>query len=101
MTLDQALLTGLVTATVVGLAITWLVHRTQAKWRQRDLLRRFIGSWAEEVVVPSEVDAVRFDDEGQGLKIEKDPRFPLAFKLVPKRLQRQYRKFIRARSTYI
>lgn len=101
MTLDQALLTGLVAATVVGLAITWLVHRTQAKWRQRDLLKQFIGSWAEQVAVPTEVDAVRFEDESQGLEIEKDPRFPLAFKLVPKGLQHQYKKFIEARSTYI
>lgn len=101
MTLDQALLTGLVAATVAGLAITWLVYQTHKKWRQRDLLRDFIGTWAEQVAVPNEVDAVRFEDKGLRLQVEQDAYFPLAFKLAPKGLQRQYEGFIRARSTYI
>ena len=101
MTLDQALLTGLVAATVVGLAITWLVHRTQAKWRQRDLLRESIGAWAEQVAIPTEVQAVRFERNELRLQVENDARFPLAFKLAPKGLQRQYEEFIKARSTYI
>jgi len=99
-TLDQALLTGLVVATVAGVVIALLVHRTQAKWRQRDLLRDFIGTWAGQVGLPTEVDALRFEEDFP-LQVEQDARFPLTFKLVSKGLQRQYKKFLRARSTYI
>ena len=100
MTLDQSLLTGLVVATVAGVVIALLVHRTQVKWRQRDLLRDFIGTWAGQVGLPTEVDAVRFEED-LPLQVEQDACFPLAFKLVSKGLQRQYNEFIRARSAYI
>jgi hypothetical protein len=100
-TLDQALLTGLVVATIVGLVITWLVHRTQAKWRQRDLLRDFFGAWAGQVVIPTERDALYIKDKGLRLPVEREAHFPLAFKLAPRGLQHQYEEFIKARSAYI
>lgn len=101
MTLDQSLLAGLFAATVAGVVIALLVHRTQVKWRRRDQLRDFIGTWAGQVALPTEVDAVRFEDKGLRLAVEQDARFRLAFKLVSKGLQREYKEFIRARSTYI
>lgn len=101
MTLDQALLIGLVSATVAGLVITWLVHRTRAKWRQRDLLREFIGKWAEQVTVPTEVEAVRLEFSERRLPLEHDGRFPLAFKVASRKLQNKYEKFIKLRSTFI
>lgn len=101
MTLDQALLSGLVVVTAVSVIIALLVHRTQAKWRQRDLLRELIGRWAEEVAVPTEVDAIGFDEKHLRLPIEKDAAFTSAFKLAPKRIQGQYGEFIEASSAYI
>ena len=101
MTLDQTLLTGLVVATVAGVIITLLVHRTQAKWRQRDLLGDFIVTWAEQVATPAERDAVYLEGKGLRLPVEQDAYFSLALKIVPKGLRRQYGKFIRARSAYI
>jgi len=100
MTLDQALLTGLVVATVAGVIITLLVHRARTKWRQRDLLRDFIGTWAGQVGLPTEVDAIRFEEDSP-LQAEQDAYFALAFKLTSKKLQRQYNEFMKARSTYI
>jgi hypothetical protein len=101
MTLDQILLTGLVAATVASLVIAWLVHRTRAKWRQRDLLREFIGAWSGQVVIPTERDALFPKDESLRLPVEQEAHFPLAFKLAPKGLQHEYEEFIKARSTYI
>lgn len=101
MTLDQWLLSGLVLATVIAVVISLLEYRTQARWRQRDLLKEFIGRWAGEVGIPLEVDALRFEERHLQLPIEEDPRFALAFKLAPKRLRCQYEEFIEDRSTYI
>ena len=107
MTLDQTLLTGLVIAAVAGVAATWLVHRTQAKWRQKDLLRDFIGRWVSEVVVPTEIDAIRFEEEhlsyGTPLRpyAERDSYFIPTWKLISKRIRQQYERFIKARSAYI
>jgi len=101
MTLDQVLLTGLVLATVAGVVISVLHYRTQAKWRQKDLLREFISKWATEAAVPTEVDAIRFDEEDLRLRAEKDSLFLLAFKLLPKRVQLQYGVYIEARSVYV
>jgi hypothetical protein len=106
-TLDQALLTGLVIATVAAVAATWLVHRTQAKWRQKDLLRDFIRTWVAEVVVPTEMDAVRFKEDhlSYGIplrpQVERDSYFTPTWKLVSKRIRHQYERFIKARSAYI
>jgi len=101
MTLDQSLLTGLVVATVAGAIIAWLVHRTQAKWRQTDLLRELISKWASQVNVPNEVSAIQYDEHDLRLPIEKEAHFISAFKLSPKKVRRQWGEFIEARSTYI
>lgn len=95
MTLDQVLLTALVVATVAGVVITLFRHRTQATWRNRDLLRDFIRRWAGEIAVPTEVDAIRFEEEhlqsGIDLRllVEKDAYFASAYKLAPGRIRRQ------------
>lgn len=107
MTLDQALLAALVVATIAGVAITLFRHQVQARWRQRDLLRDFIRRWASEVVVPTTVDAVRFEEDHQrfgidlGLLVEKDAHFDSAYKIAPKKVRVHHEAFIKARSIYI
>lgn len=107
MTLDQALLTALVVATIAGVVITLFRHRARARWRQRDLLRDFIRRWAGEVSVPTEVDAVRFEEDHQRLgidlrlSVEKDAHFVSAYKLAPKKVHGHHENFIKARSIYI
>lgn len=107
MTLDQALLTALVVATIAGVVITLFRHQTQARWRESDLLRDFIRGWAGEVAAPTEVDAIRFEEDHQRfgtdlrLPVEKDSHFASAYKLAPKRVRQHYEEFIEARSAYI
>jgi len=107
LTLDQALLTALVVATIVGVVITLFRHRTQARWRERDLLRDFVRRWAGEIAVPTEVDAIRFEEErlrfgiDLRLPVEKDAHFASAYKLTPKRICHYYEEFIEARAAYI
>lgn len=100
MTLDQILLILLVAATVGGVSAAWLIHRTQAKWRQKDLLRELLRRWSSEVTVPTELDSMRFDADFRPL-VEKDECFGLAFKLVSQRARHQYEEFMEARSAYI
>lgn len=107
MTLDQALLTALVVATIAGVVITLSRHQVQAKWRQRDLLRDFIRRWAGEVAVPTEIDSVRFEEDRKRfgidlrLPVEKDAHFASAYKLAPKKVRLHHGGFIKARSIYI
>jgi len=107
LTLDQALLTALVVATISGVVITLFRHRTQAKWRQRDLLRDFIRRWVGEIAVPTEVDAIQFEEKhlrrgiDLRLPVEKDAPFASAYKLAPKRVRHCYEEFIETRSAYI
>jgi len=101
MTLDQILLTLLVVATIAGAIVALYVYRAQARSRHRDLLRDFIKRWAAEIIVPTEIDAVRSNEEDLRLRIEQDVHFPLAFKSVPTKVRRQYKEFIKAGSTYI
>lgn len=101
MTLDQILLTLLVVATIAGAIVALYVHRAQARSRQRDLLRDFIKRLAAEIIVPTEVDAVRSNEEDLRLRIEQDVHFSLAFKSIPTKVRRQYKEFIKAGSTYI
>lgn len=107
MTLDQALLIGLITATTAGVVFALYRHRIHARWRRKDLLRDFISRWAAEIAVPTEADALRFAEDhlrfrlGLRLSVEKDAHFTLAFRLAPKGTQHQYEQFVEVRSDYI
>lgn len=107
MTLDQVLLSGLLSAAIAGVIIALFRHRMHARWRRKDLLREFITRWGGEVGVPTEVDAVRFEEEhlrfGIDLRLpaEKEAYFAPAFKLAPKSVRQQHEEFIEARLAYI
>ena len=107
MTLDQVLLAALAVATIAGVVITLSRHQMQARWRQRDLLRDFIRQWAGEIAVPTESDAVRFEEDHKRfstdlrLSVEKDTHFASAYKLAPKKVRAHHEDFIKARSIYI
>ncbi|MBI4301087.1 MAG: hypothetical protein HY664_00590 [Chloroflexi bacterium] len=105
MTFYQWLLTALgipSIVAVIGFIIALLGHRRQAEWRQGDLLRGsgIIRRWSEGMVVFTEVEANRPKEHWRPA-VEEDDHFASDFKLAPKKVQRQYKKFRKALVAYI
>ena len=90
MTLDQALLIGVVGVTSLGVVIAYLGHLRGKRWRSRDLLRGFILQWAGEIAIPSELEAGRWIAVAE--RAEADPKYSSAWRLLPRRLKSDYRR---------
>ena len=101
MSVEESLLGVLVFVTAIGVTTTLVRHRRQVTWRKRDLLRGLTTRWANALTVPTPVDALSVMDHEPQLPLEGDPHFPLAFKLVPRRIRRRHKEFLSARIDYM
>lgn len=88
MTLDQALLIGVVGVTSLGVVIAYLGHLRGMRWRSRDLLRGFILQWAGEIAIPGELETGRWTAVAE--RAEADPKYSSAWQLLPRRLKSDY-----------